>query len=94
MRTDTSGLLFTINKDGSIILEVIDYDVSEFGGDWESRYDLDKTNASILYNELKKIHNGSFKEMLISEFGKDFNTLDFEYFCSKHNIKYHHSNWF
>lgn len=95
MRTGTSGLLFTMNKDGSIIIEVIDYNVSEFGGnDYENRYDLDKVNAEVLYKELKRIHNGSFEEMLIAEFDNDFNTLNFECFCKIHNIIYSHSTWF
>lgn len=56
MRADTSGLLFTQNKDGSIRVEVIDFEVEEFGGhDWESWYDLTKENADILYNESKKV---------------------------------------
>ncbi len=94
MRSNTSGLLFTQNENGSIIVEVEDYGVSEFGGrDLEIRYDLDKENAKILYEELKKIHNGTFEEMLIEEFSDTFNTIEFEDFCKEHNIKYHHSTW-
>lgn len=94
MRADTSGLLFTQNKDGSIRVEVIDYEVEEFGGhDWESWYDLTKENADILYNELKKLHGGNFKEMLIAEFGKTFKTQEFENFCKEHNIVYSHMTW-
>ncbi len=94
MRSDTSGLLFTQNENGSIIVEVIDYDISEFGGrDLEIRYDLDKENAKVLYEELKKIHKGTFEEMLIIEFSETFNTRKFEAFCNERNIKFHYSTW-
>ena len=94
MRADTSGLLFTQNKDGSIRVEVIDYEVEEFGGhDWESWYDLTKENADILYNELRKLHSGDLKEMLIAEFGETFKTIEFEKFCNEHNIIYSHMTW-
>ncbi len=94
MRADTSGLMFTQNEDGSIRVEVVDYDVEFFGGsDWESWYDLTKENADILYNELKKLHTGDFEAMLIAEFGDIFRTDDFESFCEEHGIKYNHGTW-
>lgn len=94
MRLGTSGLLFTKNKDKSIRVEVIDYGVEEFGGqDWESCYDLTKENAAILFNELKKLHNGSFEQMLIAEFGEGFRTFEFEKFCKEHGIHYSHYTW-
>ncbi len=94
MRFGTSGLLFSQNRDGSIRVEVVDYGVEEFGGhDWESWYDLTKENADILYAELKKIHNGNFKEMLIAEFGENLKTYEFERFCKEHGIKYEHQTW-
>lgn len=94
MRVGTSGLLFTQNKDGSIRLEVIDYGVEEFGGrDWESCYELTKENAEILYSELKKLHRGEFREMLVAQFGETFETPDFEKFCKEHGIDYDHFTW-
>ncbi len=94
MRKGSSGLMFAKNKDGSITVEVVDYGVSEFaGGDWESRYDLDEENAAILYQELKKLHTGTFKTMMLSEFGEEFDTCHFEEFCGERNIKFSHSTW-
>ncbi len=95
MRADTSGLLFTQNNDGSIRVEVVDYGVEEFGGhDWESCYELNKENAEKLYTELSKIHSGTLEVMLILEFGKGFNTFEFERFCNEHDVEYSHSTWF
>lgn len=94
MRSDTSGLMFTQNKDGSIRVEVVDYDVEWFdGSDWESWYDLDKENADKLYNELKKIHSGTFNEVLIKEFTETFDTRHFEKFCKDCGIQYNHMTW-
>ena len=94
MRKDTSGLMFTQNRDGSIMIEVVDYAVEEFGGDWESRHVLDKLNAKKLFAELKKLHDGSFEEMLIKEFEKSFNILKFEKFCKDHQIDYSLTTWY
>ncbi len=94
MREGTSGLLFTRNKNGSIRVEVVDYGVAEFDGcDWECWYDLDKTNADLLYEELRKLHKGNFEEMLIKEFGETFNIRHFQSFCKEQNIKYDHMTW-
>jgi hypothetical protein len=94
MREGTSGLLFTQNKDGSIRVEVVDYGVEEFGGgDWESWYDLDKANAKRLQGELRKLHSGTFQELLIAEFGAEFDTRSFERFCDERGIEYHHMSW-
>ena len=94
MRTGTSGLLYTKNQDGSIRIEVVDFGVEMFGGhDWESWYDLTKENADLLFTELRKLHKGDFEKMLIAEFGKTFDTLEFEKFCKVHNIAYSHMTW-
>ena len=50
---ETSGLLFTENKDGSILVEYEDYD-TQMGGDYSSIYNLDKENADKLRKLLKK----------------------------------------
>lgn len=95
MREGTSGLLFTQNADGSVRLEVVDYGVEEFGGgDWESWYELDKINAGLLKKELEKSRFGSFRDMLIAEFGEGFSVLKFERFCNERGIKYSHASWF
>jgi hypothetical protein len=94
MKNDTSGLLFTQNKDGSVRLEVVDYGVSEFGGgDWESWYELDKVNADKLKAELAKTHNGSFEGMLVDEFTKEFDIPAFERFCREKGIIFSHATW-
>lgn len=94
MRLGTSGLLFTDNSDGSICVEVVDYNIAEFdGGDWESRYQLDKENAALLFAALSKQFVGSHKQMLIAAFGDNFDTLAFEKFCKSNNIKYSHTTW-
>lgn len=50
-------------NDGSIRVEVVDFEVEEFGGhDWESWYDLTKENAEKLYNELKSYMAGTSRK--------------------------------
>lgn len=95
MREGTSGLLFSENADGSIRVEVIDFEVEEFGGhDWESWYDLDKVNAEHLFAELSKLNSGTKKEMLITAFGETFEMGEFEKFYKERNIRYSHGSWF
>lgn len=87
-------MMFTQNDDGSVRLEVVDFGVSEFdGGDWECWYDLDKDNAQLLFNELSKLHKGSFQEMVIAQFGDTFAIPEFVKFCKEHNIEYSHGTW-
>lgn len=94
MTTNTSGVLFTENKDGSIRVEVVDYNVEEFGGhDWESWYELTRENAKKLFEELEKIHRGNYREMFVAEFGEAFDTVKFEKFCLERNISFQHMTW-
>ena len=96
MRSGTSGLLFTQHDDGSIRVEVVDYDVEEFGGDgcdWEHWYNINKENADKLYNELLKIHSGTFEEMLIAEFSETLDIPKFVKFLREHDIKYSDMTW-
>lgn len=94
MELETSGLLFTQNKDGSVRIEVVDYNVSMYGGgDWESWYELDKNNADKLFAELNKTRKGTFKEVLTQEFGETFDIRRFEEFCREHGIEYSHGSW-
>ena len=69
----TSGLLLTINEDGSIRVEYEDYD-TPMGGDYSSMYDLDSENANKLKKLMRKKHPLlSFKNALIWEVGKNLN---------------------
>lgn len=86
--SESSGLLFTQNRDGSIKLQAIQYDWGDKDCDYDQWYDLDKENADKLCNELSKIHSVTFKEMLIAEFGEEFDIWRFERFCREHNIKF------
>jgi hypothetical protein len=91
----TSGLMFTENADGSVRAEVVDYGVEEFGGhDWESWYDLDSVNAKKLFDELKKEHSGTFKQMMVAEFGEVFEAFRFERFCREKGIKFERGSWY
>ena len=54
----TSGLLLTINEDGSIRVEYEDYD-TPMGGDYSSMYDLDSENANKLRKLMMKKHPAS-----------------------------------
>ena len=93
MMPESSGLLFTQNADDSVKIEVIYYDWDVKDCDYDQWYDIDKENADKLCNELNKTHNGSFKEMLIAEFGKAFDIWKFERFCREHSITYKEMNW-
>ena len=89
----TSGLLLTINEDGSIRVEYEDYD-TPMGGDYSSMYDLDSENANKLKKLMKKKHPLlSFKNALIWEVGKNLNDEKFQKLMDKNDIKYTHTTW-
>ena len=89
----TSGLLLTINEDGSIRVEYEDYD-TPMGGDYSSMYDLDSENANKLKQLMKKKHPLlSFKNALIWEVGKNLNDEKFQKLMEKNDIKYTHTTW-
>ena len=89
----TSGLLLTINEDGSIRVEYEDYD-TPMGGDYSSMYDLDSENANKLRKLMKKKHPLlSFKNSLIWEVGKNLNDEKFQKLMDKNDIKYTHTTW-
>ena len=89
----TSGLLLTINEDGSIRVEYEDYD-TPMGGDYSSMYDLDSENADKLRKLMKKKHPLlSFKNALIWEVGKNLNDEKFQKLMDKNDIKYTHTTW-
>ena len=93
MMSETSGLLFTKNKDGSIRIEVIYYDWDGKDCDHDHWYDLNKENADKLYYELSRIHSGTFEEMLLLEFTKNLDIFKFEEFCRKNDIAYIEMSW-
>ena len=89
----TSGLLLTINEDGSIRVEYEDYD-TPMGGDYSSMYDLDSENANKLKKLMKKKYPLlSFKNALICEVGKNLNDEKFQKLMDKNEIKYTHTTW-
>lgn len=95
MRAGTSGLMLTENRDGSVRIEVVDYGVEEFGGeDWESWFDLDKTNAELLFSALSEQYDGTHKEMLLAAFGETLDIPTFTRFCKERNIRYEHMTWY
>ena len=90
---DTSGLLLTENKDGSIRVEYVDYD-TPMGGDFESMYDLNKVNADKLRKILKeKYPKYSLKKALVQEVGQNFSDRLFVRLLRENNIDYDHSTW-
>lgn len=94
MREDTSGLLLTEYDIGSIRVEVVDYGISEYGGaDLEMWYNIDSENAKKLKEQLSKLHCGPLEEMLIAEFGKEFNMREFNKFCAENGIKFSFDTW-
>ena len=86
---ETSGLMVTENNDGSVFLEIVDYNVSEFdGSDFELRYALNCDEAKKLKRLLKQKREGTLEKMLVAEFGKEFNLREFEKMCADNDIKY------
>lgn len=91
---ETSGVMLTESGDGTVILEIVDYNVSEFGGsDYELRYALNCDEAKKLRRLLKQKHKGTLEKMLVAEFGKNFDALRFEKTCSENGIKYKRTSW-
>ncbi len=91
---ETSGVMLTESGDGTVILEIVDYNVSEFGGsDYELRYALNCDEAKKLKRLLKQKHKGTLEKMLVAEFGKEFNLREFEKMCAENDIKYKRTSW-
>ena len=89
----TSGLLLTENKDGSIIVEYEDYD-TPLGGDFSSIYNIDSANATLLRKAMKQRHpNLTFKNALIQEVGKNLSDSKFVKLMKELNLQYHHFTW-
>ena len=89
----TSGLLLTQNKDGSIIVEYEDYG-TRLGGDFSSIYNLDATNATKLKKAMKQRHPLlSFKRALICEVGRNLNDEKFRKLLTSLQIHYDHYTW-
>lgn len=86
---NSSGLLFTLNRDGSAVIGYEDYGVESFGGsDYEVMYYLDETNLELLVECLSVTSRGNIKDDLITKFGENFNSNYFETFCQDNNIEY------
>ena len=93
MREGTSGFWVT-EADGRISIGYEDYGVSQFGGGcFEKTYYLDEENSKMFVSELKKMYQGSLKEMIEAAFGRGFNDSEFWEFCRNHGIKYSSSTW-
>ncbi len=89
----TSGLLLTENKDGTIIVEYEDYD-TPLGGDFSSIYYLNSANAKLLRKAMRKRHPLlSLKKALIKEVGKNLSDSKFVKLMKELNVKYDHSTW-
>ena len=85
----TSGLLFTLNSDGSAEIGYEDYDVEFFdGADYEVMYYLDENNFELLIDSLGISKKDKIKIHLIKEFDKNFDSNKFEDFCNEKNIKF------
>lgn len=94
MRKGTSGFALTEKESGAIVIEYVDFVVSEFGGsDYERSYYLDGENAAKLKSTLSLLHEGSLEEMIEAEFGRTFNDKRFWDFCREHGIAYSSSSW-
>ena len=91
---ETSGVMLTESGDGTVILEIVDYNVSEFGGsDYELKYALPSGEAEKLKEYLNGKHKCTLEEMLVVEFGKEFNLREFEKMCAENDIKYKRTSW-
>lgn len=84
----TSGLLFTLNSDGSAEIGYEDYDVEFFdGADYEVMYYLDKNNFKLLLDALGISRKDKIKKYLIDEFNENFDSNKFEDFCNEKKYK-------
>lgn len=85
----TSGLLFTLNSDGSAEIGYEDYDVEFFdGAGYEVMYYLNKNNFKLLLDALGISRKDKIKKYLIDEFDENFDSNKFEDFCNEKNIKF------
>ena len=90
---ETSGLLLTEHKDGSLQIEYADYN-TPLGGEFESIYFLNKENAIKLRKLMRKMHPLlNLKKALIREVGKNLSDQKLVDLLVKNEIKYDHSTW-
>lgn len=86
---NTSGLLFTLNCDGTAEIGYEDYDVEFFGGaNYEVMYFLDKDNFELLLDSLGITMKDNIINHLKDVFGKNFDSNKFEDFCNEKNITF------
>lgn len=85
----TSGLLFTLNPDGSAEIGYEDYGVEIFDeADYEVMYHFDNNNFELLLDSLGISKEDDIKSHLMDEFDKNFDSTKFENFCKEKNIKF------
>lgn len=85
----TSGLLFSINPDGSAELGYEDYGVDVFGGgDIEVMYRLDKRNFKYFKQFLEEEQNEPIHKAVVSAFGRNFDSMKFEEYCKRHDLEF------
>jgi hypothetical protein len=76
---NSSGLLYTLNPDGSAFIGYEDYDVEIFGGsDYEVMYLLDKENFELLCKHLSIKSGKDARHALVRKFGEQFDSIRFE----------------
>lgn len=86
---ETSGLLFTINNDGSAEIGYEDYGVEFFDeSDYELMFYLDKNNFELLLASLDISRKDKIKNHLIEKFSENFDSNKFENFCEENKIKF------
>lgn len=90
----TSGLIYQLNEDDTALIGYEDYNVGIFDGDdYEVMYYLDSENFKLLVRNLPVIESYDIKTRLIEQFSWRFNSVLFEEFCEKNNIKYFRNIW-
>ena len=86
---NTSGLLFTLNADGSAEIGYEDFDVEFSGGaDYEVMYYLGKNNFGLLLDSLCITTKDNIRDHLTDAFDKNFDSSKFEDFCKEKNITF------
>ncbi len=90
---NSSGIILE-EKEGTLSIGYVDYDVSWFGGrDYECFYRLDRENAERFQTALKKDYAGDLFEMCVEAFSVKFSNSRFEQFCAGNGITYTKSSY-
>jgi len=84
---NSSGLLLTLNPNGTDIIGYENYNVELFNRcDNKVIYYLDKKNFQLLISFLSVLEKNNLKSCLISKFSKNFDSIKFENFFKDKNI--------